>query len=207
MSYWLAPALEELRGTINRLSPNRDKASDGWIGDKSHASRDSDHNPSNWPQSWSGVVRAYDFDVDFGGGRTGRWFANRLASMLGKHEALGSGAYVIFDSKIISTDRLDEGWRPYNGANPHVGHVHLSVGRSPRSYNSTDPWDLIKEDVMNAAQERKLDQAAADAAAAKELAGLARDRGKINTRLMLRIGNEIGLQLDDIEADLEKLGD
>jgi hypothetical protein len=34
-----------LRDQIDRRWPNRDKRSDGWIGDSDHAARKSDHNP------------------------------------------------------------------------------------------------------------------------------------------------------------------
>jgi hypothetical protein len=34
-----------LRAQVNKRWPTREKASDGWIGDRAHASRKSDHNP------------------------------------------------------------------------------------------------------------------------------------------------------------------
>lgn len=34
--------------------------------------------------------------------------------------------YVIWDDHIWSAFKADEGWRPYNGPNPHTDHVHLS---------------------------------------------------------------------------------
>jgi len=147
MSYWLAPALETLRDEINSLAPNRDRRSDGWIGDKRHAGSKSDHNPSNWPGSWTGVVRAFDFDNDLGNGRDGSTLWDALVPMLGRHAALGSGAYLIYRSRIISTDRLDEGARRYSGTNPHDGHIHVSVGTSAAAYNSTAPWGVMEDDM------------------------------------------------------------
>src|SRR4051794_41137669 len=58
---YLAPALVTLRGEVNTAHPNRDKTSDGWIGDPAHAARVSDHNPEPRPH---GVVRATDTDKD-----------------------------------------------------------------------------------------------------------------------------------------------
>lgn len=34
--------------------------------------------------------------------------------------------YVIWDSRIWGAYAADEGWRAYNGPNPHVDHVHFS---------------------------------------------------------------------------------
>src|SRR6187431_1563394 len=52
MSWRLAKALEELRGEVNAKWPNRDKSSDGSVGDLSHQARKSDPNPNS-----AGVVR------------------------------------------------------------------------------------------------------------------------------------------------------
>ncbi len=35
-----------LRNQVNRAFPNRDRRSDGWVGDSSHSARKSDHNPN-----------------------------------------------------------------------------------------------------------------------------------------------------------------
>ena len=41
----MAKSLDALLAKVNALSPNRNKTSDGGIGDAEHASRGSDHNP------------------------------------------------------------------------------------------------------------------------------------------------------------------
>lgn len=139
-AFWLAPSLEIFRAELNELFPDRDKRSDGWIGDKKHAGGKSDHNPSNHPGSWSGVVRAFDADNDIAANFNGQSLVNLLVPLMGVHPALGSGAYLIYNRKILSTDRLAEGWRPYSGVNPHTGHVHISVAKSATGYNSIQPW-------------------------------------------------------------------
>lgn len=140
--YWLATSLEILRAELNTLYPTRDKRSDGWIGDKYHAGGKSDHNPSQWPPRWAGVVRAFDVDNDLGPGANGQTLVNHLVPMMGKHPALMAGAYLIYNGRIISTDRLREGWRKYSGKNPHTGHVHISVSYAESGYNSIVSWGL-----------------------------------------------------------------
>lgn len=56
----LSKAAIQLREQFDDTYPDRDRRSDGWIGDTRHASRPSDHNPD--PKT--GVVRAIDIDRD-----------------------------------------------------------------------------------------------------------------------------------------------
>lgn len=137
MAWRLAHSLTTLRAEINALAPGRSKASDGTVGDLSHSARASDHNPNR-----AGVVRAFDITHDPAGGLDCNVLAVRLASLLGKHPALGSGAYLIWRGRIISTDRLGAGWRPYTGANPHNKHLHVSVATAAAGYDSTAPWGI-----------------------------------------------------------------
>lgn len=138
MKYYRAKSLTTLLNEVNARAPKRDKASDGWIGDASHAAAKSDHNPD---YNRGGVVRAMDIDHDPANGCDAGVLANQIAKMLGKHPALGSGAYVIYNRRIVSTDRLKEGWRLYFGVNAHKAHVHVSVGQ--RGYDSTEKWGVL----------------------------------------------------------------
>lgn len=140
-----ALAANTLLNEVNKQAPGRSKASDGWIGDPAHAARTSDHNPD--PRT--GVVRALDITDDPKGGLDGSRLANLLAGMLGKHPALMSGAYVIHDAKIISYDRLDEGWRDYDGENPHRTHVHVSFSKAAAGYDSPKPFGLYVKRTPN----------------------------------------------------------
>jgi hypothetical protein len=52
--------------------------------------------------------------------------------------------YVIWDGRIWSAARAEQGWQPYTGASPHTDHVHLSFGaagaRGETSFFA-DVWD------------------------------------------------------------------
>jgi hypothetical protein len=119
MKYWLSKSAETLRKQINSSFPDRDKRSDGWIGDARHSATKSDHNPA-LP---SGVVRAIDVDSDLGGAaNNAHYLANQLR-ILGKTDKRIS--YVIFNRKIASRILFWK-WRKYSGIDPHTSHIHIS---------------------------------------------------------------------------------
>lgn len=130
MSGYVAPALEQLRREVNTKWPNRDKTSDGGVGDTSHAARKSDHNP-DWANG--GVVRARDFDKD------GIDVDRLLLSLIGSPRI----AYVIWNRRIWQNPAVykNGGWQPYTGSNPHDKHIHVSIRRGYE--NGTQPWGLL----------------------------------------------------------------
>lgn len=132
-----AYALDTYVREINDHAPTRSKASDGGRGDSAHASRKSDHNPNS-----AGVWRAYDITHDPTHGMNCAALAESLVRLFGRHPAMGPGSYIIWRRRIISYDRIKEGWRTYTGANPHDKHLHLSVSISRAGYDSRKPWNL-----------------------------------------------------------------
>lgn len=119
MKPFLSKAAETLRSQINAAFPDRDKRSDGWIGDSRHAATKSDHNPA----APTGVVRAIDVDSDLRGpANNAHYLANQLR-LLGKTDKRIS--YVIFDRKIASRILFWK-WRKYSGIDPHTSHIHIS---------------------------------------------------------------------------------
>lgn len=118
----LSKAAVQLREQIDDSFPDRDRTSDGWIGDTRHAHRVSDHNPDA-----DGWVRAIDVDRDlFKGSKPDIMpdLADQLcASCKSKTEKRIS--YIIFDGRIASS-KLNWKWRKYTGANKHNHHMHVS---------------------------------------------------------------------------------
>lgn len=121
----LCKAGQQLREQFDDSFPDRDRTSDGWIGDTRHASRPSDHNPD--PSS--GIVRAIDLDRDVSGKAKPDLMPDiadqlRLAAKAGDKRI----AYIIFNGRIASS-RLGWRWRKYTGSNPHNHHCHVSFTR------------------------------------------------------------------------------
>lgn len=132
MTWYLNRALATFRAEVNAAYPNRDKTSDGTIGDAAHAGTDSDHNPDR-----DGTVDAWDMDVDLGV----KDAAAAIERMKKKFEAHESSQYWIHDGRIASRDW---GWqrRRYYGTNPHDKHVHWN-GRDSHQ-RSTKPWGITE---------------------------------------------------------------
>jgi hypothetical protein len=120
----LSNAAEQLRSEINTKYTNRDKRSDGWIGDTAHNARKSDHNPDK--QGW---VRAIDIDSDLvkGSSKESWLLAEQIKTIALKGDKRIS--YVIHQHRIASP-RQNWAWRVYKGANPHVSHIHISFNKS-----------------------------------------------------------------------------
>lgn len=128
----LCKAGQQLREQFDDSFSDRDRRSDGWIGDPRHSSRPSDHNPD----SKTGIVRAIDVDRDvYKGGKPDLMpdIANqiRLAAKAGDKRI----AYIIFDGRIASS-RMGWRWRVYRGSNPHRAHCHISFTQKGDSDSS-----------------------------------------------------------------------
>lgn len=135
MSDWrLAKSLETLREQINAACPNRNKSSDGTIGDAAHASRTSDHNP--WVKDGSvGVVTAMDITNDPAHGVNCAAIAETLLDHYDPRIK-----YVIWNRRIWTPAKGTQ-WRPYTGINPHDKHMHISVESAKAYYDDAGPWN------------------------------------------------------------------
>ncbi len=133
MAWRLALSLEILRSQVNVKWPKRSKNSDGSIGDVSHSSRASDHNPDD-----TGIVRAIDITHDPAGGFDSYAFADMLLKKQDRRLK-----YVISNRRIGSGPEGPQPglWRKYTGKNPHDHHCHISVVAGARG-DDTSQWDI-----------------------------------------------------------------
>jgi hypothetical protein len=123
---------------LNAKYPNRDKASDGTIGDAAHATRASDHNPWVIVGAY-GVVRARDVDKD---GVDAAWIVEQLR-LMGRagDPRLTGGGYIIFNRRITKPDF--SGWSVYTGSNPHDKHFHVSFSKNTAGFDSNATWSFL----------------------------------------------------------------
>ena len=119
----LSKAASQLREQFDDCFGDRDRTSDGWIGDSRHSARKSDHNPDE--QGW---VRAIDVDRDLSGKPKPDIMpdvADQLRILAKSDKRI---SYIIFDGKIASARSLWR-WRKYKGINQHRTHLHISFTR------------------------------------------------------------------------------
>jgi hypothetical protein len=124
MTYKLCKAGQQLRLQVDDSYPDRDRRSDGWIGDTRHQARASasDHNPDA-----NGIVRAIDIDRDLSGKAKPDLMPD-LADQIrifAKRDKSKRISYIIFAGRIASP-RMGWRWRKYSGINPHNSHLHCS---------------------------------------------------------------------------------
>jgi hypothetical protein len=133
MTWRLARSLEKLRSQVNSAWPKRSKVSDGTIGDARHSAQKSDHNPDP-----GGVVRALDITHDPVEGPDSEKLANALLASRDPRIK-----YIISNKKIVSGAGGTKPWvwRPYDGANAHSRHVHISVVPGPAGDDTAD-WKI-----------------------------------------------------------------
>jgi hypothetical protein len=118
----LSKSAIQLREQIDDSFPDRDRASDGWIGDSKHSARKSDHNPD--AQGW---VRAIDIDSDLNKSKgTSVYLADQIRECAKSDRRI---TYIIHMGKICSRKSLWR-WVKYTGFNKHTAHIHVSFAKS-----------------------------------------------------------------------------
>lgn len=122
-----APACKRALTDATSLCPQRDRKSDGLMGDQSHQQRKSDHNEGN----------AFDLTHDPDNGVDCNLFA-KLALLDFRVR------YVIWNKQIYNVEAAIQGWRPYGGKNGHTHHMHVSINPALRDIASPWPWAAIE---------------------------------------------------------------
>ena len=119
----LCKAGQQLREQIDDSFPDRDRKSDGWIGDARHQrAGNSDHIPS----PIDGYVRALDIDANLDSrANTSAYLADQIRICAKKDKRI---KYVIHLGKIASAKSLWR-FRPYSGINRHDKHIHVSFSQ------------------------------------------------------------------------------
>lgn len=123
----LAPSLVAMEREADRIAPNRRRTSDGSLGDQSHASRYSFHNPSG------GYVDALDLSHDPAHGFDAHARARQIVARRDSRID-----HVISNRQIWSVQRPY--WRRYTGSNPHTMHAHFAVKRNATGRLPTGAW-------------------------------------------------------------------
>lgn len=151
MAAWvLVPCLVRLRTDLNNLCPDRDKRSDGTIGDAAHQSSVSDHNDDEVGRvpirdaDSKHEVHAFDADADLREpGLTMEMVVQHILTRCrsGAEKRL---RYIIFNRRIWEASN---GWRQrtYTGSSPHSEHAHFSSSYVTAREADTSSWHL--EDI------------------------------------------------------------
>lgn len=130
MSVLPAPAALAALKSADARWPSRSRASDGTLPSAAHAaaSPHSDHNLGNAVD-----ITAMD-----------RAHGDAIAEAALRDPRT---TYVIWFARIWNVSRGDRDWRPYDGANAHKHHVHISIAATAREDASPWPWDPSREPV------------------------------------------------------------
>lgn len=137
MKPFLSKAGETLRNQVNHNFRDRDKRSDGWIGDARHQLQKppSDH----CPDPKTGAVRALDLDSDLGREKNNASYLADQLRLLAKSKKDKRISYIIYNKKIASRI-LNWKWRTYRGINPHTSHIHISF--TPAGDHDSKPFNI-----------------------------------------------------------------
>lgn len=128
-----ANSLLKLRDQIDAAHPNRNKASDGTIGDEAHQKQGSasDHNPWFTDKNGIGVVTALDITHDPANGVDIDKLSDQLIA------SRDSRIKYVIANGLIAGPGSNWQWQESSG---HYEHIHISVNTS--NYDDTSEWKI-----------------------------------------------------------------
>lgn len=158
----LIDSAESLRTEFNVLAPDRDKSSDGSIGDSDHASSSSDHNPDETGatpfEDADNINEVHAIDVTAKLNKPG-WTMQKAVDIIVDRHANGRDnrlQNVIYNGYIWSAS-----WewtkRKYTGKNQHKLHAHFGFKYTTAQERNTSSWGLLEEGRMYVNLPRKGD--------------------------------------------------
>lgn len=175
MPAWvLVPCLVELRNEFNLIAPDRDKTSDGSIGDDAHQDSISDHNADEVGRvpirdaDKKNEVHAIDVDADLH--VTGLSMEDVVQFILARcrrknDDPLNEARlrYIIYNRRIWQAPNWEQ--RNYTGKNPHDQHAHFSAEYITALEADTSSWHLEEIPVALTDADKKWLSAQIDKAA------------------------------------------
>jgi hypothetical protein len=136
MTWKPAGAIPVLFAQINNWRPDRDKRTDGVVGDAAHQARPSDHNPDS-----RGWVHAMDVDKDLGLPSDPEDLADSLLEYA-RTKQPGSDRLknIVFRDRVASGTYPDQYWTWRPGKYAHFDHIHISF--TNKAELDVRPFDL-----------------------------------------------------------------
>lgn len=137
MSWKPVAGVSVMRDQINKRWPDRDKRSDGILGDAAHSARQSDHNPDS-----RGFVHALDIDEDLRGSANDNvWLADQIIAYPRMRRS-GSNRlkYVVYEEKIASGTYPNHFWTWRGDNYGHTIHMHISF--TTQGESDSTPFDI-----------------------------------------------------------------
>ncbi len=132
-----AKSIDVLQAQIKAAYPGRHIGSDGTIAGAAHhlANPSSDHEADS-----RGIVHAVDFTHDLSVGFNSYKWADYMAGLAPGAPKPDPRIKYIISNRRIWNPSIANKWRPYNGANPHDEHVHISINKAGE--DDTRPWNI-----------------------------------------------------------------
>lgn len=169
MAWVKISASDSLFAELNRAFPNRDKASDGTIGNNEHSREPSDHNPDETGRVESesdsdniNEVHAADVDTDL---RQAGWNMEKVVRVILARCRSGQEKrvrYIIYNRRIW---QRATGWvtTTYGGGDPHDTHMHMSF-RYGSGSGTSNPENITSSwGIYDAVHPKEWDEMATEA--------------------------------------------